>query len=305
MFLIIGCGGYLGSRLATQLLAKGASVRGLILPNEYAACERLIESGLDCWVGDLTKIKDFRPLCKGIDCVYYFAGGHFRTIQRTNEVYIYALQRLIDALQYERVQCVLYSSNGAVYGRLGGLFHKEDDIISPIHPFGMVVGEAEQLLLRNGALFNPVILRIGEVYGGGKHNPFNYSRNQLTLLGDGQNYISLIHEYDLLSLLIMAPRLDPGIYNVTDNMPVIQSEYYHYIETVCGHSFLKWVDQKEMPERVLFSIHGLRTLNIKMSNQKIRRATNYIFRYPSYKTGLQMLWQEYADEGLPGRKRKN
>lgn len=298
MVLIIGCGGYIGSRLALQLLLKGVAVRGLILPCEYEACKKLIKSGLDCRTGDLTKTEDFRELCKNVDCVYYLAGGHFHTIQRTKEVYIDGLRRILDALEHEQIRCFLYASNGAVYGNLDGDFHKEWENVKPLHAFGEVVLEAERLIQQVGTAFNSIILRIGEVYGIGKYNPFRYSEKQLTLLGTGQNYMSLIHEYDLLSLLEMAPDiLSTGIYNVVDNMPVIQSKYYHQVEVICGRTFLKWVDQREMPERVLFSVHGLRSLNIKMSNQKIRKITDYQFRYPNYKVGLQMLWKDYIEHG--------
>lgn len=293
MILIIGCGGYIGSRLAAHLLDKGLSVRGFILPHEYRACKSLIDRGLDCRIGDLTKTEDFRKICRNVDCVYYLAGGHFRTIQRTKEVYIDGMRRLLDALQYEQVCRFLYASNGAVYGNLNGPFHREEEAVQPKHPFGLIVREAEQLLLQE-ASFRPIILRIGEVYGSGKYNLFHYKTNHLTLLGNGQNYMSLIHEYDLLSLLVMAPNcLDSGIYNISDNFPVIQSEFYRKIEAICGHAFFKWIDQKGMPERILFSIHGLRSLSIKMSNQKIIKATNYKFRYPDYKVGLQKLWQDY------------
>ena len=104
MVLIIGCGGYIGSRLALQLLLKGVAVRGLILPCEYEACKKLIKSGLDCRTGDLTKTEDFRELCKNVDCVYYLAGGHFHTIQRTKEVYIDGLRRILDALEHEQIR---------------------------------------------------------------------------------------------------------------------------------------------------------------------------------------------------------
>ena len=53
-YLIAGAAGYVGSRLAEQLLARGESVRGLVRDPDDEAVERLAGMGMAVWQGDVT-----------------------------------------------------------------------------------------------------------------------------------------------------------------------------------------------------------------------------------------------------------
>jgi len=54
-YLIAGAAGYVGSRLAEQLLARGESVRGLVRDPDNETVERLAGLGMAVWQGDVTQ----------------------------------------------------------------------------------------------------------------------------------------------------------------------------------------------------------------------------------------------------------
>src|SRR4051812_39489108 len=54
-YLIAGAAGYVGSRLAEQLLTRGESVRGLVRNPDDEVVERLAAMGMAVWQADLTQ----------------------------------------------------------------------------------------------------------------------------------------------------------------------------------------------------------------------------------------------------------
>jgi nucleoside-diphosphate-sugar epimerase len=70
--LVTGAAGVMGVRLVTRLIAKGWSVRGLVLPGEpqRARLERL---GCEVREGDIRDPDSLLGICAGVDTVYHLA----------------------------------------------------------------------------------------------------------------------------------------------------------------------------------------------------------------------------------------
>jgi NADH dehydrogenase len=85
--LVTGAAGVLGLRLCSRLLASGARVRGLVLPNDPQRA-RLQQLGAEPWEGDLCAPASLQGICAGIDTVYHLAAiiiSHDRSaFQRIN-----------------------------------------------------------------------------------------------------------------------------------------------------------------------------------------------------------------------------
>ena len=69
-YLIAGASGYVGSRLAEQLLARGESVRGLVREPDNEAVERLAGMGMAVWQGDVTQPESLVGVANGVEYVY-------------------------------------------------------------------------------------------------------------------------------------------------------------------------------------------------------------------------------------------
>ena len=70
--LVTGATGFIGSVLVRDLLARGSSVRALVLPGENA--DVLKKQGVRVIRGDLTDPESLRGVCEGIETVFHLAG---------------------------------------------------------------------------------------------------------------------------------------------------------------------------------------------------------------------------------------
>ena len=70
--LVTGAGGFIGSVLVRELIARGDRVRALALPGENVAA--IEKQGAEIVRGDLTEPESLRGVCDGIDTVYHLAG---------------------------------------------------------------------------------------------------------------------------------------------------------------------------------------------------------------------------------------
>jgi nucleoside-diphosphate-sugar epimerase len=69
--LVTGVGGFIGSHLASELIKRGHTVRGLFFPGENTS--ELDRMGIEPVFGDLTKIESIRHIADGIDIVFHLA----------------------------------------------------------------------------------------------------------------------------------------------------------------------------------------------------------------------------------------
>ena len=163
-------------------------------------------------------------------------------------------------------------------------------ILEPNHPFGEITLQMESVIKEFCRQY--VILRIGDVYGEGEINPFAYEEKGITLIGDGLNYSSKVYIGDLINILIKcANELPKDIFNICDDLPIRQIEFYQYAEELNKKKFIHFNQNIEWSERIQLSSHGLRSLSIAMSNKKIKNLLNYKFLFPSYKCGLEYLFR--------------
>lgn len=287
MIFVTGCTGYIGSRLCRRLLACKYRVGGLIKPSEGEKAKPLIDMGLIPFYGDLTTLTALPHFSNDIHIIYHMAGGH-STYDNAYALYVQGTAKLLQSFSPQQNIAVIAASNGAVYNNTAGIKQLPD------HSFGRITLEMERIIRK--FCNKHAILRIGEVYGDGEANPFVHAQNKLVLIGNGMNYASKIHIEDLLNILTKYIDVFPfGTYNVCDDEPVRQIDFYHYVEKLSRKRFVCLRQDIELSERIAYSIHGLRTLNIAMSNKKIKNALNYKFVFPTYRHGLQYLYKNTVD----------
>ncbi|GMQ56210.1 NAD-dependent epimerase/dehydratase family protein [Vallitalea sediminicola] len=288
MILITGCTGYIGSRLCRHLLMNGYKVSGLIRPSERERADCLIDLGLIPYYGDLADPSSLHEMPDDIDFVYHLAGIH-STYRNTYNLYVQGTINLLGFLSHNPRAAMVLASNSAVYTDTFKA-NLEDTTLLTNNPFGKITIEMEKAVMKSCK--NYAIFRIGEVYGDSEANPFNVCSKGITLLGDGMNYTSKLHIKDLIHILTNCIHNFPqGIFNICDDLPIRQIEYYQYVEELSKTKCIHLKPVMEFNERIMLSIHGLRMLNIAMDNRLIKNNLKYEFFFPTYRDGLKYLYE--------------
>ena len=171
---------------------------------------------------------------------------------------------------------------------------------SEVRPVGEVAKnrlEAEQNWL---SLFEnyqvPVhAFRLAAIYGPGR------SAIERVISGNAQKIIkkgyffSRIHVEDICGVLIksMESPKSGSIYNVTDDLPVQNSDVLDYACNLLGKESLPEVsiESSEISERM----RDFYRFNRKVSNKKIKTELNYSLKYPTYKEGLKTIYQSLSN----------
>lgn len=217
--LILGCG-YLGRRVAGQLLARGEHVFGTVRSESRAAELRAL--GIEPVLADvldpstLTLPRADRVFaCIGFDRT---AGVPIRA------VYVDGLRTALAALP-EPPERIAYASSTGVYGQTAGDWVDEDSPAVPLTDSGRACLEAEGLVL---ALRGSVVLRYSGLYGPGRLIRRAAVERGEPIVGDPDRTLNVIHIDDAATAAVAA--LDRGesgrIYLASDDRPVTRREYY-------------------------------------------------------------------------------
>ena len=305
-YLIVGAAGYVGSRLAEQLLARGESVRGLVRDPDNEAVERLAGMGMAVWEGDVTQPESLVGVANGVEYVYNLTSRSVLENGSVRRVFVDGNRNLIAACSRARtVRAYVFAGNAAPYGDQGDAWLTEDSPVAPCYPLGDVMIEAEQAIMElvRAHHFPAIILRVGTVYGPERDFVDAVLSGTATLIGDGANFVARIHIDDLLAVLDgVALRGQPGaIYNVADDEParaaVLYGEVRQRLGMVPPRMFSK--------ERALFSgldssVVGMASASARLSNARIKHDLDLTLRYPSFRVWLDQRLAPLEREAVVG-----
>ena len=155
--LVTGAAGFIGSHLAERLCANGVEVRAVDCLTPYYDVSQKLEAfglleslrGCEAVRADL-RTCDLGALLDGVEVVFHQAGqpgvraswGEFPAYVEQN---ILVTQRLLEAAAASGVQRLVYGSSSSVYGDAPSYPTHEDDLPSPVSPYGVTKLAAEQL----------------------------------------------------------------------------------------------------------------------------------------------------------------
>lgn len=288
MILVIGGNGYIGSRITEKFLENNIPYR--VLDTKQNCLKE------NCFVGNVLDKESLREAVSNADTIIYLAGAHLSNYEQNYDFLIHGLSNCLELCSEYQVKRIIYASNGAVYHDEGKTkVYTEDDklyIDEEKREYSSLICKAEHMLLDASQLerMQCVILRIGEVYGPDTYNPC--LKKSVSLLGNGKTVSSKIHITDLINMLykIVVDTSIEGIFNVCDCHPVEQLDFHEYIQKHNLEFRIKNIEYDSSIERLYWSIFGLRTRNINMSNQKICEKLKYELIYKTYKEGLNSLF---------------
>ena len=284
--LIVGCG-YLGLPLARHFLSSGCRVSGVTASAESA--KRLKSEPFPVYpidvsmAGALGKLPERR-----FDVVIHCASSGRGGVESYVSVFLDGSRNLFAALDFDHL---LISSSTSVYAQTDGSAVNEDSPATPERQTGRVLLSAESLVLGRGG----TVARLAGLYGPGRCVPLEKLLKGAALLeGEGERLLNSIHLTDAVSALaLLAETKRGGIFNITDNQPVTQREWF---EWVCGMLAMK------LPATGPRDLNRKRGwTNKRVSNKKLR-ALGWEPRYPSFREGLTDMLTEIREleEGMTG-----
>jgi nucleoside-diphosphate-sugar epimerase len=226
-YAVTGAAGFIGSHLATTLVASGHEVVGFDSFTDYydPGLKEENARGLDVRRIDLGDAPlDFA----GFDAVFHLAGQPgARSFGHVFPDYLWrnllATQRVFEAVVQEEIP-VVWASSSSVYGDAETYPTSEDVVPRPNNPYGITKLSCEHLHDTYARLLGlrAVALRYFTVYGPRQRPDMAFARmvaaavndKEFELYGDGSQSRSFTFIRDVVDATIQALDAPPGIYNV-------------------------------------------------------------------------------------------
>ena len=233
-FLVTGGAGFIGSHLASALLARGDRVRVL---DDFSTGreENLSQLGgaerVELVRGSLVDADSCARACQGVEGVFHQAAQvsvplSIEAPERSYEVNVTGTLRLLEAARGAGVKRVVYAASSAAYGESEVLPKVEDMPHDPRSPYAAGKLAAEQMMRVWGRVWGikTVCLRYFNVYGARQadDSPYTgviaiFARALLegrapTLFGDGRQTRDFTYIDDVVSanLAALEADLEPG-----------------------------------------------------------------------------------------------
>jgi nucleoside-diphosphate-sugar epimerase len=279
--LIIGCG-YLGLPLGQLLARRGHSVCGL--RRSAAANEEMLSRGITPVQADITDFRDLQklpPFEAIINLVSSSKGG----VEDYRQVYLAGTRNILRWLDDAKLNPgfrYLYTSSTSVYAQADGSWVTEESPSEPDSPTSQILIETERELLtaRAERNFPAVILRASGIYGPGRGHLFKqFLRGEATLRDDGSSWINMIHVDDLaaaIAHLISLPGLPAAAYNLTDDQPVTQLDFFTWLANALN---------RPLPPSSPADPNRKRGLTNKRVSNALLKSTGFRFSHPTFREG--------------------
>ena len=272
--LILGCG-YLGRRVASQLLARGDRVLGTARSESRGAELRAL--GIEPVLADVLDPTTLR--FSRVDRVFACIGFDRSAGVPIHAVYVDGLRNALAALP-EPPERLVYASSTGVYGQTEGDWVDEEAPAVPLTDSGRACLEAEGIVL---ALPGSVVLRYSGLYGPGRIIRRPAVERGEPIVGDPDRTLNVIHIDDAANAAVAAlDRGEPGrIYLASDDRPVARREYYGRVA-----EYLKAPTPRFVPPGPDSPEARREGTNKRISNRRLREELGVTLAYPDIATGI-------------------
>jgi nucleoside-diphosphate-sugar epimerase len=270
-------------RIGRLLATRGDRVWGL---RRHPPASRA--DGIRWIAADLTAGATLAALPSGISHVVYAPAPDTRDEAAYRGVFITGLENLLDRLDHQALQRVVFISSSAVYGDHGDAWVDEDTPVRPRDFNGRVLADAEQRLL--ACRPDAVILRLAGLYGPGRLQLLERLKNgKARVPGTGRQWANRIHTDDAARAtahVLVLP--DPETcYVVADDTPHRIGELYDRLAMM--------LDAPLVPRNAEAATgSGRRLCNARL------KASGFTLRWPDAVAGYQALIAETNARGDQG-----
>lgn len=217
--LIAGCG-YVGTATADLFHSHGWEVEGWTA-SEDSARELGAKPYKVCAV-DFTRA-DAIPTTERFDAVIHCASSRGGGVDAYRRIYFEGAQNL--AARF-RDSLLLFTSSTSVYGQRDGEWVTEESVAEPGTATGSILRETEELVAERGGL----IARLAGIYGPGRSALLRKFLSDSATIDPQPRFINQAHRDDIAAALVfLTARGATGIYNVSDNHPILQRDAYAWL----------------------------------------------------------------------------
>ena len=222
-FIVTGGAGFIGSNLVDRLLADGHQVT--VVDNFSTGQRRFIEQALshqNCRLveADLLNLDILKKTFEGNDAIFHFAANadvrfgteHPRKDLEQNTIATY---NVLEAMRFNGIKRIVFSSTGSVYGEAKIIPTPEDapfPLQTSLYGASKLAGEGLIAAYSEGFGFQSWIFRfvsiLGERYTHGHvfdfYNQLRTDPTQLRVLGNGKQRKSYLYVQDCIDAILLA-----------------------------------------------------------------------------------------------------
>lgn len=210
--LVTGAGGFIGSNLVDDQLARGRIVKALDINLDQLKQLRFA-SNCELIVGDIRDAELLAKVMRGTDVVFHLASAHLEVNKPAEyfwEINVDAVKTLLDIVHKQNVKRLVHCSSVGVYGPLKELPANEHTACHPDIPYEQTKLEGENAVQQftKDHQLSVVILRPAWVFGPRCPRTLRLFRTikkkRFFLIGRGDNFRHPIYISDMLEAFDLA-----------------------------------------------------------------------------------------------------
>ena len=242
---ITGINGFIGSNLATRLIAEGQEVSGLVRKTSDLSFLEGLKVKL--FFGDLSNKPLLDKATQGIDIVYHVAGlaSDWGPIELFRKVNVEGTKNLMESSLNSGVKRFVFISSAAVHG-FGGFRDATEDSpkTSTIFPYCITKKEAENLVNRfhRETGLPTLIIRPGNVFGPRDRVTFVkmaelLEKRQMVYINRGRPLTCPTYVENLVDAILLAGSRKDTVgetFIITDGLKITWKEYFDKIAEKLG-----------------------------------------------------------------------
>jgi len=196
--------------------------------------------------------------------------------------------------QQRKIKWIGYLSSTSVYGNHHGKYVSEDSILLTNTKVGInrIIAENEWLHLFKFYDLPVRVFRLSGIYSNETNVLERIIRNDLNILKFKDQYISRIHVEDIANIIFKSLKFSKSgeIYNVSDNKPSRYSDVVKYGCKLLNVSYKSLINKKNFKSS---NVNVFFKDSKKVSNKKIMFNFKLKLKYPSYKEGLNSIFNNF------------
>lgn len=266
--LIIGCG-YVGLPLGQALAARGYTVHG-VRRSAFTA------EGIIPHAADLTQPGALEALPCDFDWVINTISSSRGNAEAHRAVFLDGTRNLLNWLGNSPAR-LLFTSSTSVYPQTGGEWVDEESPDEPASGTGATLALTEELFLE--AATPATVLRVAGIYGPERGYLFRQFMKGEAVMTGPERWLNMIHRDDVISAILTALEIEPGIYNVADDEPVTQQAFFAWLAEQTGRP-LPPVGEAGPRKRAI--------TNKRVRNARLK-AAGWQLKIPTYREGFGAL----------------